>query len=181
MKKWISILAACIAIAFGNKAAAQYSGIGINIPVLMTGTVNAAIETAIAPNWTTEIALYWNPIKSERVQMQLLAIQPAVRYWLYEEYAGHFLAAHAAIAKYDVGGRRFRRKGSLAGIGLSYGHAWPISQRWNLTLEAGVGFYYMNERKSNHTVPDDKDETITRTQRIVFAPSKVSAAFYYLF
>lgn len=55
--------------------------------------------------------------------MQLLAIQPGVRYWIFEEYAGHFIAAHLTVAKYDAGGKHFHRNGWLAGIGFSYGYA----------------------------------------------------------
>ena len=55
--------------------------------------------------------------------MQLLAIQPCVRYWLFEEYAGHFVAAHLGAAKYDVGAERFHRNGWLMGLGVSYGYA----------------------------------------------------------
>ena len=43
--------------------------------------------------------------------MQLIAVQPGIRYWIFEEYAGHFIAAHLTAAQYDLGGNRFHRKG----------------------------------------------------------------------
>lgn len=55
--------------------------------------------------------------------MRVLALQPGVRHWFYEAYAGHFIAAHLAAAHYNIGGRNRYSRGWLAGIGGSYGYA----------------------------------------------------------
>ena len=113
--------------------------------------------------------------------MRLWAIQPGVRYWFFEEYAGHFLGTHLAAAKYDIGGRRFHRKGWLTGLGVSYGYSWLLSTRWNLSVEAGLGLYYMKNTRRDHYVPDDRDEYIYRSRRLVLGPSKCTVGFTYLF
>lgn len=113
--------------------------------------------------------------------MQLIAVQPGIRYWIFEEYAGHFIAAHLTAAKYDLGGNRFHRKGWLAGMGFSYGYAWLLAPRWNLSVEAGLGVYYMKDDKRDHLVPDDRDEYIYHNRRILLGPSKCSVGFTYLF
>ena len=102
-------------------------------------------------------------------------------YWFFEEYVGHFLGTHLAAAKYDIGGNRFHRKGWLTGLGFSYGYSWLLSTRWNLSVEAGVGFYYMRDTRRDHYVPDDRDEYIYHTRRLVLGPSKCTVGFTYLF
>lgn len=182
MKKIIHTLLILAALAgSADRASAQYYGVGVNLPMLLTGTLNASFEAAVAPHWSVDVPLMWNPIRGEMLQMKLLAVQPGVRYWFFEEYAGHFVAAHLAAARYDVGGSRLHRRGWLAGLGFSYGYSWLLSTRWNLSVEAGLGFYYMRDTRRDHVVPDDSDEYIRRSRRIVLGPSKCSVGFTYLF
>lgn len=72
-------------------------------------------------------------------------------------------------------------KGGWQGIGVSYGYAWLLSKRWNLSVEAGVGLYYMKDRKRDHCVPWTADEYIGHNRRLVLGPSKCEVAFTYLF
>ena len=183
MKKrlWLLLSGLCLLALCPQRASAQYYGVGVNIPMLLTGTVNASFEAAFAPHWSVDVPLMWNPVKADKVQMRLWAIQPGVRYWFFEEYAGHFLGTHLAAAKYDIGGRRFHRKGWLTGLGFSYGYSWLLSTRWNLSVEAGLGLYYMKDTRRDHYVPDDRDEYIYRSRRLVLGPSKCTVGFTYLF
>lgn len=68
-------------------------------------------------------------MKAPGLQTQVLAVQPGIRRWLYEAYAGHFWGAHLAVARYNIGNDRWHFKGWLAGIGVSYGYAWLLSKR----------------------------------------------------
>lgn len=92
MKKrlWLLLSGLCLLALCPQRASAQYYGVGVNIPMLLTGTVNASFEAAFAPHWSVDVPLMWNPVKADKVQMRLLAIQPGVRYWLFEEYAATF-------------------------------------------------------------------------------------------
>ena len=59
MKKALFILMTFVAlIGFHNQASAQYFGVGVNVPSLLTGTVNVSLEAAIAPHWSLDIPLY---------------------------------------------------------------------------------------------------------------------------
>ena len=73
------------------------------------------------------------------------------------------------------------RRGWMAGAGFSYGYAWPLSPRWNFSLEAGIGLYYMQERRGRRSLPATEDERIYRTRRLAFGPSKCEVSFTYLF
>lgn len=163
------------------RAAAQYYGVGSNIALLATGTINLSFEAAVAPRWSVNIPVYWNPVKTDKLQMRLFGLQPGVRYWFFEEYAGHFIGSHAAAAWYDLGNARFQRKGWLAGVGISYGYAWLLSRRWNFTLEAGVGLYYMRDDKRSHYTPPFDKEYIYSSRRLAFGPSRCEIGFSYLF
>lgn len=183
MKKrlWLLLTGLCLCALCPQRASAQYYGVGLNVPMLLTGTVNVSFEAAFAPHWSADIAAMWNPVKADKLQMRLLAVQPGVRYWFFEEYAGHFIGTHLAAARYDIGGRRFHRKGWLTGLGVSYGYSWLLSTRWNLSVEAGLGLYYMKDTRRDHHVPDDRDEYICHARRLVLGPSKLNVGFTYLF
>ena len=181
MKKLCYLLTFVFLWSAAPRAAAQYYGVSTNVAALATGTVNASFEAAIAPHWSVDIPLYWNPVKAENLQMCCLAAQPGVRYWFFEEYAGQFIGGHLAAAKYDVGGRRFHRAGWLTGLGISYGYSWLLATRWNFTLEIGAGVYYMQDTKRDHRLSDFQTEYIRRGRRIVLGPSKCTVGFTYLF
>ena len=104
-----------------------------------------------------------------------------MRYWFFEEYAGHFLAMHAALASYNVWNASHRHKGWLSGAGISYGYCWPLSARWNMTLEGGIGIYHMRESEKRRFTPDSEPEYIRHHRRWVFGPSKCALTFSYLF
>ena len=94
---------------------------------------------------------------------------------------GLFWGLHSTLAKYKVGNRRTRYNGWTTGIGSSVGYSWMLAKRWNLTLEGGVGIYYMDDLRWH---PDPSSYEAIRYEhcrRVVLAPSKIEAAFSYLF
>ena len=92
-------------------ATAQYYGLGINLPLLASGTVNLSFEAAVAPHWSVEIPVMWNPVRTQRLQMKFASVQPGVRYWLFEEYTGHFVGMHLSAAVYNFGNSECYRDG----------------------------------------------------------------------
>ena len=88
---------------------------------------------------------------------------------------------HSTLAKYKVGNSRTRYNGWTTGIGSSVGYSWMLAKRWNLTLEGGVGIYYMDDLRWH---PDPSPYEVIRYEhcrRVVLAPSKIEVAFSYLF
>ena len=179
IKKTILLLLVILGISQGVKA--QYYGVRLNTLALTTGTLNAGFEVMLGDKYTADISAYWNPVKAKNLQMQFVAVQPGIRRWFYESYTGHFVAAHLAYAHYSVGGSDHYSKGWLTGIGVSYGYAWPLSKRWNLSVEAGLGIYYMRDTKRAHYVGEFDDEYIRRYRRWNLLPSKCEVSFTYLF
>lgn len=119
---------------------------------------NAAVELAVAPKWTVDLSGQFNFWKlSHDRQWRHWAVQPEARYWLCDRFSGHFVGGHLLGGQYNIGGldlpfsflgtdfgklKDTRFQGWYAGAGLSYGYAWPISERWNLEAEIGLGWTY---------------------------------------
>ena len=182
MNRKLLFLLCMAAVCFSApRASAQYFSVGINAPMLASGTLNVTLEAAVAPHWSVELALLANPVSTERLGLTAAALQPGVRYWFFEEYAGHFLGMHAALASYNVWNASHRHKGWLSGAGISYGYCWPLSARWNMTLEGGIGIYHMRESEKRRFTPDSEPEYIRHHRRWVFGPSKCALTFSYLF
>jgi len=59
MKKTLFVLVTLlITTNISNRAVAQYFGVGVNVPVFATGTLNASFEAAIAAHWSLDIPFY---------------------------------------------------------------------------------------------------------------------------
>jgi len=148
---------------------------------LAGGTLNGGMEIAIAKQWSIDISGYWNPIKTKNFSIRHTYIQPSVRWWLYEHFAGHFIALQVAGGYYDIGKSDYHTKGWFTGLGTSYGYTWLLSKQWNLTAEGGIGFFFIKNKKLSYFVDDWEPEIIRHSQRIVLYPSKVELSLTYLF
>jgi hypothetical protein len=179
MRKFLIITALVLLGATGARA--QFFAVKTNVPLLATGTVNAGFEVAVAKQWSVKVAGYWNPVKTDKFSVRAWLVQPAVRWWRYEHFVGHFVAAHPAYGRYNIGKALWYRRGWLTGLGFSYGYSWPLSKQWNFTAEGGIGVYYMKDRRENYVTGDWESETVIRTRRVVLAPSKLELSFSYLF
>jgi len=179
MKKSIIALALILCAATGAKA--QFYGVKVNTLGLATGTVNAGVEFSVGKQYSLDVSGYWNPINTDKFSSRFWYVQPALRYWIYEHFVGHFLSVHPAYGQYDIGNDRWHYKGWLTGLGVSYGYTWILSKRWNLTAEAGLGLYYMRDTKRRYEYDDWSPICIRHYRRAALAPSKLELSFTYLF
>lgn len=162
-------------------AAAQIFAVRADTLAALTGTLHLGTEVSVADKWSVEASGYWNPVKSSSLSMNFHAVQISGRYWLYESFVGHFVGGQLSYVGYDLGSRTKRYDGRAYGIGFSYGHAWMLSKRWFVTLEAGLGVYYTKDTRRDPTVGDWDDEYIYHYRRWTLAPSRLEVAFSYLF
>lgn len=165
----------------GIRASAQYTTIRVNALGVLTGTINVAADVAFSDKWSVDVSGYWNPIATEKIQMNVLAGIVGVRRWHFEPHVGFFYGAHATIAQYKIGNADRRYHGWLSGAGVSVGYCWMLSRRWNVSLEGGLGIFYMQDTLWNPNASPLDDIFLRHYQRIVFAPSKIEVAFSYLF
>lgn len=157
MKKLIAIILAVS--AFFHVASAQDIALKTNLLYDATLTVNAGIEVRLAPKWSVDLSGNFNAWSfSHGKKWKHWMIQPEVRYWFCDAFAGHFVAAHALGGQYnfghiDLGGLNFlgsdlsrlkdhRYQGWYGGLGLAYGYSWILSRHFNIEAEIGLGWVY---------------------------------------
>ena len=162
-------------------AAAQIFAVRADALAALTGTLHLGGEVSVADKGSVEASGYWNPVKSSSLSMNFHAVQISGRYWLYESFVGHFVGGQLSYVGYDLGSRTRRYDGRAYGIGFSYGHAWMLSKRWFVTLEAGIGLYRTKDTRRDPTVGDWDDEYIYHYRRWTLAPSRLEVSFSYLF
>ena len=179
----IIITALCLLTFEGlpHKAAAQFFSAKVNALAALTGTVNVGLDAAVADKWTVDISAYWNPINSDSFSCRLYGVQAGTKRWLYEAFVGHFIGGQLTYGSYLYGGSRRYYKGDMAGLGFSYGYAWLLSKRWNITAEIGIGVYYMNDTRRERVLPEYGSIYIHHFKRWVVGPSRAEVSFNYLF
>jgi hypothetical protein len=125
-----------------------------NILYDATSTVNVGLEIGLAPKWTLELPVNYNPWSfSDSSKIKHWAIQPEVRYWFCEKFNGHFLGIHGLAGGYNVGGmnvfglKSHRYEGNMYGGGISYGFQWILGNRWSIEATVGAGYVYLEHHK----------------------------------
>lgn len=153
----------------------------VNALAALTATVNVGVDAAVADKWTLDLSAYWNPVNSDSFSCRLYAAQIGTKRWLYEAFVGHFIGSQLTYGNYLYGGSRRYYKGGMAGLGFSYGYAWLLSKRWNVTAEIGVGVFYMKDTRRDRTLPEYESIIIHHYKRWVVGPSRAEVSFNYLF
>ncbi|GHU69064.1 hypothetical protein FACS189413_07270 [Bacteroidia bacterium] len=117
-------------------------------------SMNLGVELTLDKNLTFKLPVTWNPWKLDiNEQYRFLLVQPELRWWLCEAFSGHFFGIHTHYAYFNIGGvfsedlKKYRRQGWLTGLGLSYGYQFYLAPRWNLELNIGAGYAFINADK----------------------------------
>lgn len=186
------ILSLYLAILGGGRLGAQNVGIKTNLLYDATATFNLGLEVGLAPRLTLDISANYNPwIWSGGQRWKHWMIQPELRWWTCDRFAGHFLGLHALGGPWNFGylknslrmpgtdlsplsGARYEGWG--VGAGLAYGYALILSRRWNLELEAGLGYIYALYRGCTACGKDD-----TWLPHHYFGPTKLGISLVYVF
>ena len=141
-------------------AKAQDVAIKTNLLYDATATVNLGVEVGLAPKWTLDISGNLNAWDiNENAKWRHILAQPEARYWFCDRFSRHFIGFHAIGSIYNVGGIKNnisflgtdfsklseeRYQGYGIGAGVAYGYAFILGKHWNLELEVGVGYTYLN-------------------------------------
>lgn len=158
IRKLLMALAVSLICLVTDAQNISWGGLKTNLLYDATATANLGVEVGLSQRWSVDVSgnyNAWNPIEGSRWKHWL--IQPELRFWTCDRFAGHFLAAHAIGGQYNFGGIRnnitigkadfsqltdFRFQGWAAGAGLAYGYAWVLSRHLNLEAEIGAGYIY---------------------------------------
>ena len=122
-----------------------------------TLTVNAGAEVGLAPRWSFDLSGNFNNWAVDGHKWKHWLVQPEVRYWFCDHFAGHFVGLHALGGQYNFGhfntslsflGTDYsvfadeRHQGWYVGAGIAYGYAFILNRHLNLELELGLGYVY---------------------------------------
>ena len=119
-----------------------------------TLTPNLGIEGKVGERSTLQLFYGLNPWKfSDTKKLRHWSLMPEYRYWLSDKgpFGGWFTGIHALGGEFNVGGdiwpisfvktlKENHYEGWYVGGGLTIGHAWRLSDHWNLEAALGVGY-----------------------------------------
>lgn len=152
------------------------------------------VEIGLAPKWTFNLAGQVNFWDVNQHKWKHWLLQPELRYWFCDRFAGHFLGVHAIGGQYNFGNIRnnisflgsdfsnltdYRYQGWAAGAGIAYGHSWVLSRHWNFEAEIGIGWIYTRYDKYNCQNCGKKIES--DRPHNYFGPTKVALMLEYIF
>ena len=158
--RWqVFVSALFLSIIICSDGYAQNVSIKSNLLYDATGTVNLGIETSLCPpHWTFDLSGNLNAwIMPDESLRKHAFVQPELRYWLCDSFAGHFFGLHLHGGIFNIGNlntdfkfagtdfsilKDHRFQGWFAGAGVGYGYALPIDVHWNLEFEIGAGYAY---------------------------------------
>lgn len=163
----------------------QTIGVKSNVLYDMTTTLNLGLEIGLAPKWSFELPINYNPWEfSKDRKLKHWLVQPEARYWLCERFNGHFFGLHGIAGGYNVGGikigslKEHRYEGELYGGGISYGYQWILSKRWSIEATLGVGYVYLDYAKFPCGECATKIGDYTKNY---FGPTKAGVSIIYIF
>ena len=157
IKKRVCLLLFALLAVSGVRA--QHFAVKTNLLYDATATVNAGIEIGLAPRWTLDLSGNYNGWVINEHKWKHWMAQPEFRYWFCDRFSRHFLGFHALGGKFNIGNIRNnvkifgadfskltdnRYQGWGVGAGVAYGYAFILGRHWNLELEAGFGYVYLD-------------------------------------
>lgn len=148
MNKKLILLIFLLAIPFSARS--QGAAVKTNLLYDATATVNLGAEFALAPRWSLDLSGNYNMWTIRDRKWKHWLAQPELRYWFCDAFLKHFIGLHALGGQFNVGNIPFstlsdnRYQGWGVGAGLAYGYAFALGRHWNLELELGAGYVYLN-------------------------------------
>lgn len=186
MKKLLVICVLITTTGSFYQARAQHSGIKTNLLYDATATFNLGAEFRLGGKTSLDIPVNWNPFTfGNNRKWKHILVQPELRLWTRETFAGHFFGLHTHYAYYNVGNlpepfspymRSHRFEGWLAGAGVSYGYRWNFSPHWGMEATVGAGYAYMKYDKFTCGRCGDK---IASETKHYFGPTKIGLSLIY--
>lgn len=159
MKKSILKLLACVValwICSTQNLSAQMVAVRTDALKDLLMTPNVGVDLVVGEKFTlgAEVAFNKNPWG---VKMQMTSFTPEFRYW----FNGRPLTRQYVGLVGNLTGYKLAWKdthhGDAVGLGISFGHVWTLTQRWNIDLSGSCGLVGYRERHADNGVTPTGD------------------------
>jgi len=195
LKKTIPVLLGLFLFSF-TLPAQNKVGVKTNLVSDALLSPNLGVDFVIAKHWSLDLQASFSAWDSwGGASLRHVLFQPEVRYWLCDHLARHFFALHLLGGKCDVGGFDYldftmpkdvnlsnfatrRYDGWGLGAGLSWGYDFVLGTHWNLEVEVGAGYVYLNY---DITEISSGDSMGTDVRKNYFGPTKAALNLIYVF
>jgi len=170
-------------------ASAQNVAVKSNMLYAATATPNLAVEVALGKQYTLNVTGGYNPwVFSGDRSFEHWAVQPEVRYWLFNKFYGHYLGVHGQYASYNVRYPGFpissmkdkRYDGTAFGGGVSYGYQLYLSSRWNMEFTLGAGYLCLEYDKYYRAAPAEEQGHQGRFRTNYIGPTSAGISIVYI-
>jgi len=137
----------------------QKIGIKNNLLYDATLTPNLGVEMSVGKKSTLDLSAGLNPFTfNDGKKFKHWLVQPEYRRWFCEKFNGTFWGVHLHGGEFSVANLKLpfgmfpslkdhRYEGYFVGGGLSIGHQWVLSKRWNLEASIGAGYAFIDYEK----------------------------------
>lgn len=175
----VPVLLMIIAAAECHQAAAQRIALKTDAIDWLLTTPNLSLEARLSRRLSLQLGVAGCPFNKYFADLSLkqYRIEPELRYWFNRPMARHFMALSATASGFNLrhSDRHFR--GDAVGLGLSYGYALVLNERWNMEVEAGVGLAHVKAYDYRGDVaPERKNYS-----KLVPVPIRLALNFAYIF
>lgn len=129
---------------YSDKVSAQFYSVRTNLVGLGTGNLNVEGSMAFSTHWSAHLPVQYNPFRLwDDGKLKNFTVQPGVRYWMRETYGrGCFIGSTVCspyIMRVVCSDIATVTKAQLSAAGFLRGWCCPLSRRWNLEFELGLG------------------------------------------
>ena len=132
-----------------------------NVLLDVVHSPNLSLELGLTPKQTLDIQVGFNPFtynSADNSKFRHITVQPEWRYWTCERFNGWFFGIHAHAGRFNAGNvtlplnlfhtvQNARYEGWFAGAGVGAGYQLPLSRRWSVEAELGLGYAYVDYDK----------------------------------
>ncbi len=154
MKQRICTLLACVAVLWTfstHDISAQMVALRTYPLRDLMMTPNIGVDFVVGERYTLGAEVVFNHTPWG-IQMQLANVTPEFRYWYNgRPFTRQYIGVVANMTGYNLAWNNVHH-GDALGIGISFGHVWTLTQRWNIDFTCSVGvigyrekFYYKND------------------------------------
>lgn len=175
------ILLSVLLFGYWASSSAQIFAVSADALSIAVCGVGGEVELSLSPRVSAALHAQYSPLETRSFSIGHLQLDLGVRYWTSHVWSGHYLLFAASGMRYSWGTLESRLRARVYGLKLAYGHAWMLSKRWNLSLQAGVMLSFVTSRRYIREEDPFLPDIIRRREALQLLPIGSQLNFTYIF